>query len=75
MIFLQWGMIGDNIFTSTAACFNFPIAFPNACMIVIGNDVGGGAHSIGISPFSAMQFNVYQQYNVTTVFEFLAIGK
>jgi len=78
----QWGRSGDGTTpatsgSSTAVVWNFPIAFPNACLSILANDMGNGCNVIGISAVSTTQAQAWGKsgtnYAVTN-FSWFAIG-
>ncbi|VWC53636.1 putative exported phage protein [Burkholderia aenigmatica] len=60
----QWGVVTVTNASETGNTFNFPIAFPNACFVLNGNDNGtpatggNGGKTIGIGANSNSQFSV-----------------
>lgn len=64
----QWGnfdLIG------TSGTFYLPISYIKFFQIV-ANDIGAGAHSLGISPISLDKIQVYA--SETTTFRYISIG-
>ncbi|RQV20674.1 hypothetical protein DF039_12625 [Burkholderia cenocepacia] len=60
----QWGVVTVTNAAATGNTFNFPIAFPNGCFKMSGNDNGNpatggnGGNTIGIAANSKSQFSV-----------------
>ncbi|WP_321875559.1 gp53-like domain-containing protein [Burkholderia cenocepacia] len=60
----QWGVVTVTNASATGNTFNFPIAFPNGCFKMSGNDNGNpatggnGGNTIGIAANSKSQFSV-----------------
>lgn len=64
-LIMQWGLL-DQI-TAGVSTVTFPIAFPNACVNVIGSDVGGGVlnasnggNLLVTGEYTTSSFRVYQ---------------
>lgn len=76
---IQWGTA---ITTATPpTTFNFPVAFPNACLRVLGVCEGNGASPIGVEIISTTQFRAWGRDVTLTnapyaarAFAYLAIG-
>lgn len=75
---LQWGQanyLGSDGANGTV--ITFPIAFPTACMRIVGSDVGNGANSFGFSAFSPSQFRAWGKNGntyVNTGTQYMALG-
>jgi len=78
----QWGRSGDGMTpqtsgSSTAVVWNFPIAFPNACLSILANDMGNGCHIVGINAASTTQAQAWGMAGTTyatTSFAWFAVG-
>jgi hypothetical protein len=74
---VQWGQTTIN---GTGTIF-FPLAFPNACLSITGNDVGNpnGCHAIGFWSMSTAAVNVrsidYNGNNITSLVGWIAVGR
>ena len=56
-LILQWGSVSGS--TTAQVVQNFPIAFPNTCLQIIGADGGASRYSYGLSPISNSQLGCY----------------
>ena len=71
-LILQWGKVSDDF-----AIYNFPIEFPNAAFVLIGQQIsGGGSSKVYVEIISKSQFKVFEGSGATagTKFYWFAIG-
>jgi hypothetical protein len=59
---------------------SYPMAFPNSCFILVGNDVGSAAYTLAFYPISNTKFKIWRRhpnfgYSGETGFQYIAIGK
>ena len=82
-LIVQWGhgTIPSTV-TSPDTPFeaSYPIAFPNSCFILVGNDVGSAAYTLAFYPTSNTKFKIWRRhpdfgYAGETGFQYIAIGK
>lgn len=82
-LIVQWGhgTIPSTV-TSPDTPFeaSYPIAFPNSCFILVGNDVGSAAYTLAFYPTSNTKFKIWRRhpnfgYSGETGFQYIAIGK
>lgn len=82
-LIVQWGhgSIPSTV-TSPDTPFeaSYPIAFPNSCFILVGNDVGSAAYTLAFYPTSNTKFKIWRRhpdfgYSGETGFQYIAIGK
>ena len=74
-LILQWDYVVSQ--PSGTTTYNFPVAFPNNCLIILaayGYALGGGVGAIGANPISPSQFNVKNSDSFGHGFNWLAIG-
>lgn len=58
---IQWGALSV---TTTVTNYNFPTAFPNGCLVVVGSPTPNSLQTMGFSPISKTQFSAATtQYN------------
>lgn len=77
---IQWGYIqylGSSGINGTVG--NFPIAFPNACLRMVGADAGNGANASAANAISKTQFitfgrSTYDANYVDTTINWVAVG-
>ena len=55
-LLIQWGKVTVE---KGHGVFDFPVPFPTTCFQITASDVGAGCHSVGISPISHSQFEVW----------------
>ena len=82
-LIVQWG---HGTIPSTVASpdtpfeASYPMAFPNSCFILVGNDVGSAAYTLAFYPTSNTKFKIWRRhpnfgYAGETGFQYIAIGK